>query len=306
MRILQKSIFDSSKRFIWTHCQALTRALFTHYFERENQTGVLSNLSDFQNNDGGFGHNLEGDFELPDSSPIATSVAFQILCAIDAKSDEPIVQKGIQYLLESYKPGRKGWISVPPQVNNYPHADWWHYDEAQGGSVIDKNWGNPTAELVGYLYHFNALVPSEFWEPLYKHTVEYLLSYSKTMEMHELFCFLRFAENMPSSDFNFVKDKLTNLVMKSVTHDPQNWRSYSAQPLDFVNRPDSFLCEPLLDDVEKNLDFWIETIETDGTWVPAWTWDHYPQAWEKARIQIAGRMTVTRLNILNQFNRIDY
>jgi hypothetical protein len=305
MRVLPKSTLENSKRFIWTHCEALTQALFTHYLEKENKAGILASLSHFQNSDGGFGYNLEGDFELPDSSPIATSVAFQILSALNAKPDEPIVQKGIQYLINSYNPNRKGWISVPPQVNDFPHADWWHYDEAKGGSIIDRNWGNPTAELVGCLYHYRAMVSRELWAPLYKYTLDYLRNFSTAMEMHELFCFLRFAKKIPPADFNTVKEKLIDLVMNVVTTDPEAWKFYSAQPLDFVHKPDSFLCEPLRNDVEKNLDFWLETIQPDGTWIPAWTWDHYPQAWEKARIQIVGRMTVARLNILNQFNRID-
>jgi len=305
MKILKKHILSQSKKSLWSEGEPLTQSLFRHEIEAADPAGVIKSLAAYQNPDGGFGHNLEGDFELPDSSPMATSVGFQILLAVNASSQDTLVQGGIKYLLNTYRPERKGWITIPPQVNNYPHASWWHYLESEGGSVIDHNWGNPSAELVGVLMHYRQLVPDDFLEPLYQHTLKYLQDYPGKMEMHELFCFLRLAEEMPRTDFEALKNHIIQLVMDTVTIDPAGWESYSAQPLDFATSPDSFLYAPLRSAVETNLDTWIDQIQPNGTWLPNWSWQDYPQAWEKAKRQIAGRLTVRRLKILKSFNRLE-
>ena len=305
MKILSKEIVSRSKSFIWANCSELTQALFTHYLEKTNVPGVINALSTYQNEDGGFGHNLEGDFELPDSSPLATSVAFQILSALEVSHHETVVQNGIRYLINEYEPGRNGWFSVPPQVNDFPHAGWWHYIESERGTVIDQAWGNPTAELVGVLLKYSQLLPENFLVPIYLHTLQYLREFQGEMDMHELYCFLRFAKNMPQTDFELVKARLIHFVMNTVTTEPEGWEAYSAQPLDFVTDLDSFLYDPLMKHVQSNLNYWIDHIKPDGMWYPNWSWENYPQAWEKARIQIAGRLSVNRLQILKKFNRLE-
>lgn len=305
MKILSRETFAKSKAYIQANCSPLTRHLFAHAFEGGDYQGVIQALSAFQNPDGGFGHNLEGDFMLPASSPTATSVGFHILSELGATAQEPLVQKGIAYLLSSFKPERKGWIPVPPEVNQYPHASWWHYLDAEGGSVIDRNWGNPTAELVGYLVQYRSLVPPDFLEPLYQHTLGYLRNSGDSMEMHELACFLRLAERMPQDDFLAVKDKLTKLVLNTVATDPQAWRGYSAHPLNFVSSPESFLYPPLAEAVRAYLDFLVESIQPDGTWTPPWSWNGYEAEWQKARIEIIGRLTIATLKTLQRFGKIE-
>ena len=110
---------------------------------------------------------------------------------------------------------------------------------------------------------------------------------------------------MPETDFAAVKERLFGFVLNAVTTEPKQWESYSAQPLDFAAEPASFLYEPLKAHVQTNLDYWIDHIWPDGTWQPNWSWEAYPQAWEKARIQIAGRLTVNRLKILKNFDRLE-
>jgi hypothetical protein len=304
MKILSHEAQERSRSYIMERCSSLTRQRFIHIFQRENTRAVLAALSEYQNSDGGFGHNLEGDFMLPASSPLATSVAFQILSDLMVSADEPLAQKGIAYLLSSYNPDRKGWVSVPREVNDYPHASWWHFTETEGGTVIDYNWGNPTAELVGYLVQYRSLVPDDFLLPLYKHTIEYLRSFSGAMEMHELYCFLRLAEQLSADDFQAVRPKLIDLVMSAATTDPEGWKSYSAQPLDFVKSPESFLYPALQAHVETNLDYWVDSLDPNGIVLPPWNWENYPDAWQTARVEITGRLTLERLIILGRFQRL--
>jgi len=305
MKILPRPMVEKCKQYIQANCSPLTQALFTHHLEQTNTHQVLASLSRYQNSDGGFGHNLEGDFELPASSPMATSIAFQMIIDLGIPASEPMVKKAIAYLLATYDPKRPGWITVPAQVNDYAHAPWWHFNPAEGGSSIDHTWGNPTAELLGYLLRYPSLVPEAVVQPLYAHTLDYLLNHPDSMEMHEVYCFLRLAEQMPESDLTRVKEKLSRLVLNVVSTDPESWKQYAAQPLNFVPDPQSFLYPLLQDHIQVNLDFRVDNLAAQGISIPPWNWAGYEQAWQAARIEISGRMTVADLAILKRFGRLE-
>jgi hypothetical protein len=304
MIYLSNQTFQKSRVYIFTHCSELIRQRWIHAFEHPNTSGVLQALSAYQNPDGGFGHNLEGDFLLPDSSAIATSVAFQILINLGVSSSEPLVQRGIAYLLKSYLPGRPGWLTVPPEINDYPHASWWHYKAGQGGSSIDQTWGNPTAELAGYLVHYRSLVPSDVLNPLISYTLDYFKQYSGLMEMHELFCFYRLIELLPPEEAIGLRPQLINLINQVVCRDPASWKGYCAQPLDFVRSPQSYLYPFFAKDVEANLDFRIETLTPEGIAPIPWNWENYPAEWEANQPEITGRSALENLILLKLFNRL--
>ena len=304
MKTVGRSTLATSRAYVKSNCRELENELLVHCFEQENTGGVISALSAFQNADGGFGRGLEPDFFLPDSSPIATSVALGVLAELDVASDEPMVQKGVEYLLNTYDPEKRKWHTVPKEVNDYPHASWWHCEEGEG-TVLDRSWGNPTAEIVGYLVKYRDLVPADFLAPLHDYTMEYLRDHPDAMEMHELYCLLRFAERISPNAFRGIRDKLIVLVSNAVTTDPERWKQYSAQPLDFATHPDSFLIPSLRDHIGVNLDYWIESMTPEGVWLPTWRWDDYEEDWPKAEKAWVGRITVKRLKVLKSFDRVE-
>src|SRR6056297_439385 len=73
----------AARRYIAAECAPLYLARFDFHFSSGNPTEVIDSVKDalkaYQNSDGGFGHCLGPDFLLPDSSPMATTIAFQIL-----------------------------------------------------------------------------------------------------------------------------------------------------------------------------------------------------------------------------------
>ena len=86
---------------------------------------VLQALAGFQNLDGGFGHALEQDILLPDSSAIATSVALQLLLELDTPADHPLLVNALTYLARSRRTDTGWWDTVPSSVSQHPHAPWW-------------------------------------------------------------------------------------------------------------------------------------------------------------------------------------
>ena len=141
-QLLQKKIRSAFLKI----ARPLEIARYDYIFEKSSADGVLRELSAFQNHDGGFGHGIESDFHLPDSTPIATSVGLRILDALpSSKLRDEMITKALQYLRTAFFLDRVGWFSVTPEVNEYPHAPWWTYDISTKMTPIDMSWGNPSA-----------------------------------------------------------------------------------------------------------------------------------------------------------------
>ena len=79
MKILSKQAFTRARDFIYSKARPLERAMFAFHFEGGAVDDVLIALSQFQNEDGGFGQALEPDLRTPTSSALATGEGLYIL-----------------------------------------------------------------------------------------------------------------------------------------------------------------------------------------------------------------------------------
>src|SRR5215469_13791066 len=70
--------------YLQEHARKLDLALYEYFFGGASPQLVLNELATYQNADGGFGKALEPDLRLPDSSALATVVAFQYVSLINA------------------------------------------------------------------------------------------------------------------------------------------------------------------------------------------------------------------------------
>ena len=119
----------------------------------------MKKLKLHQNADGGFGHALEPDFQMIKSSPMASTVDLQVISKLSLEDEcSEMIKKCIGYFEKTYNEGRKGWFAVSEEVNNYYHTSWWNYNSEYGRTIVDDNWGNHSAEIVGYLYKYREYV----------------------------------------------------------------------------------------------------------------------------------------------------
>jgi hypothetical protein len=302
---LSTTNFEKARRFIKTQARALDRSLFEHHFEGASAGAVLTELARYQNEDGGFGRSLEPDFRLEASSPLATSVAFQMLRELAAPADHPLARNGIAYFLKTFDGVRGGWQAAPQAVNAVPHAPWWTFDEAEG-KVSPETPANPSAEIAGYLYAYAELVPPDFLAAVTGRVINHLEANHGAMAMFDLHCYRRMADELPQPQQDQVLALLRPAIANLVERDPAAWAGYVAQPLEFVKSPDSPYYSSLREATEANLDYAIQTQAEDGSWPPKWSWgDSYPDIWPTARQEWAGVLTVETLRILEAFDRID-
>lgn len=304
LKQLSHEAFKRARNWIMMKGRPLEQALFAYEFEDGTADEVLNALHAYQNVDGGFGQGLEPDIQLQDSSPIATSVALQHLVRFaDEPKADTMIREAIRYLEYSFLEERQGWLAVPEKSNDYPHAFWWTVHK-NGMSWIDENWGNPSAELIGYLYLFEEYVTALHIPKLIDQAMQHFLQLESFKSEHEIYCYLRLFAMIPDQRTEKVERQLTKAVQSLVKLDRENWEKYVPFPLKFIPSPDSPKFGIPDFKLEDNLDFFVEKIEEDGKLTPTWEWNDYPEVWEKAQQEWSGILTEGTLSALNRFDRL--
>ena len=303
---LTSDALRKSSNFMKLLARSLERAMFQHEFEGGPEQAVIDALAEFQNDDGGFGHGIEPDIWMPDSSPLSTTVALQHISALGLPHDHPLVTGAITYLIDSYDTKRAGWSKVSWEVEDAPHAPWWNYSPKLDGPFDPAGWGNPSAEIVGYLHEHRSLVPEEFLESTTALALENFAEQTDEIEMHVLLCFVRMQARLPDDIAVGLADQLSAAGQAVAATDPSAWKSYHTPPIWVAPSPDSLLADSLRITIDKYLDHLIESQANYGNWAPFWTWgEQYAHAWEVAKRQWAGHLTLINLRALKAYGRLE-
>jgi hypothetical protein len=303
---LSRDAFRKSSNFMKLLARPLERAMFEHEFEGGAGEAVVDELSAFQNSDGGFGNGIEPDVWMRESSPLTTTVAMQYISAMGLPADHALVTGAIAYLIDSYDEKRAGWDKVSWEVEDAPHAPWWNFSPKLEGPFQSAGWGNPAAEIVGYLHEYSSLVPDEFLEKVHAQAAENFSSLTDNVEMHVLLCYLRLHERSDSDMASTMQDWLITAASTLVTTDQSAWKSYHTSPTWLAPTPDSLLAKSLSPALEPYLDYLVESQTNDGSWQPFWSWgDQYAHAWEVAKRQWAGHLTLINLRSFAAYGRLE-
>lgn len=308
---LSRQAFERGRAFIKTQARPLDRALFEYRFEGAPADAVIARLGGYRNDDGGFGHALEPDARYPGSSALATEIALRTLRELGVGAGHPLVSGAIAYLLKSYDAASRTWRAVPVATNDYPHAPWWHED-GQGSlaRTFDDFLINPKAGIVALLHDYSSAVPGSWLAEVTEDTVVAI----ETLEGlgsgggDDLAQALHLAESesLPEPARARILARLRSIVPTVVSRSPAEWAEYSVQPLKIAPYPQSPVADLIWDELQENLDYKIETQAADGAWEPNWAWgDFYPEAWEQARREWRGRLTLETLTSLQAFGRLE-
>ncbi|MBU1895400.1 hypothetical protein KJ641_00820 [Patescibacteria group bacterium] len=304
MKLTQNN-FEKVSSFIKTNARDLDKQLYAFYFEGDSADKVFTELANYQNDDGGFGRGIEPDFVTSSSSVIATTIAIQYMEKLETTETNETLKNTIDYFVNSFSEEHQKWSPVPIDVNNSPHAPWWHIDEKSGMCVIDQSWENPTVEILGYLHKYPNSFPALKLEELTRRAVEGLQS-DEDIPEHSLYCYQIFYTSLSEQLKAQIKPRLFERIKAIVNTNVDEWREkYVPKPLNFVDGPESPFYNLLRDSVHQNLDFLIETIDANEAWFPTWSWGQYEKEWVKARIEWAGKIAVENLVVLKKFSKIN-
>ena len=311
MKRLSLHQFERARRFLKTEARQIDRALFEHRFEAAPPDRVTDALASYHNADGGFGHALEPDVQTPSSSALATGIALGILRELDRPARDPMVGGAVAYLVETFDEETEVWRAIPWDANDYPHAPWWQDEEGSLARAFDDFVVIPRAQLVGLLHHYAELVPEAWLDTVTEKTVSAIESLDEdafggggdtlryALELVE-------TEALPQRFKHRLLPRLRDLTARIVSREPDEWADYCATPLKVAPSPAGAVAGLLKDDLQLNLDYVIDHQTDEGTWEPTWTWGPtYPEAWEEAKHEWRGRLTLETLNSLRAFRRID-
>jgi hypothetical protein len=310
MRKLTQIQFGKAREFLKTQARPLERSLFNHYFEDAPADLVIAELKKFQNSDGGFGNALEPDMQSPSSSALATEMGLRTLVEIGVSADHPVVTAAVAYGLNSLDPQTLTWRVVPLDVNDHPHAPWWHDEEGSLERTFDNCIIIPRAGIIGVLYHYAELLPAGWLANLTKATLRAV----KDMDAEKfngggdsLVYARKLAEapGLAAKEKTWLSEQVRQLANQIVTRNPEDWSQYCAPPLKLAPTPESITADVLSDCLPTHLDYTIEGQYPEGFWDVTWAWNDYPDTWKIAKREWRGCLTLGTLLSLKAYSRIE-
>lgn len=296
---LEKENFHQAREFVMEHARTLDQKMFQYCFEDGSRHEVIQALAKYQNSDGGFGNAIESDFRLKASSPMATSVGLQYCEDIEIDPNHAMVRSAIRYLVSTYQ--RKGgyWPFTFLDVNEEPHAPWWHAEEIVSPS--EARWSNPNAELVGYLNEYSVHVPEGLLGTTNRRALLNLES-SVYIEglIYDIICWNRAYSYLPKPLREKAKDKIERTLQKAIPTIEEKLREVHI----FKIAPDpQSICYRLFPDkVMELIVSHINRQSDNGGWWPTWKWGQYEEVWPVAEEEWAGKITVECLVALKNYD----
>lgn len=305
MKKLRIVAFNEAKNAMDTYGRPLEKSIFNSYFNNCS-IDIVKELVKFQNEDGGFGHGIESDFRMPYSSPMATSVGIRHLSEIDDLEEaKGMIKKAIHYLEQSFNSERKGWFIASRAINDFPHTPWWHYNDDEGMTIVDRNWGNPTAEILTYLFKYNQYVKSLDVDSMVKYAIECIENKNEFNSDNELYCYIKLYEVLGGEIKERLKKSIERAIPQVIVYDINKWEEYVPTPLDFVTGPEKYRFGVEEASIINNLDFLINQIETKGKVEPPWGNGFYHGDLKSAYNEWMGVLTLKTLISLDKYGRLE-
>ena len=305
---MENCMFNKARKWIYFNSRPLDQARFRYLFENGSREAVLSALIEYQNEDGGFGHALEADSFNPNSSPIQTWAATEILSEVGLEEDHPIIQGILRYLESGKDFNGKCWLNTVPSNNDYPHAPWWTYDS----NSYDIITYNPTASLVGFALRFTRK-ESELYKKCYTIVNEAIIHLKETDqcdEMHVLACFIRMVEYCRKAGLSEelsigeLEKVLIQKVDKILTKDINLWGTgYVCKPSNLFSDKESFLYQSFSELADDECDFIMNMQKADGTWAINWQWSEDLEQWHIAKNWWKAHLIIMNLKFLQGIRR---
>ena len=273
-----KKAFENARRFVYRHARPLDLALWQFHFEGGSAEQVLDRLSVYQNEDGGFGYELEPDFWNPHSTPLATWAAAETLREIGwTDASHPMVRGILRYLDSGadFDAEHHQWLNVVPGNNEHPSAIWWRWTDK--GSEFKYN---PTAALAGFGLRF-AKPQSALYEKcvrMAQEAVRWLENEAPFGEQHITTCFIALYEHCLAIHADFLdmesfRDVLVRQVNHVICREPEKWfAEYMPKPSEFIKSRGSLFLPGNEKLVEQECALLLQVQDADGGYPVTWKW----------------------------------
>jgi hypothetical protein len=311
---VSSSDYRSITRWMVRNARPLDMARWQFHFENGSQAAVLSALSAYQNEDGGFGNAIEPDLWNPNSSPISTGAAINILEEIEYRDrNHDIIRKILKYLETTPDFNGGHWAAIISSNKDYPHAPWW----------VDStyDWGyTPTALLAGFIVFYadkdaaiynkaETIVEAAINTYLYG-TMPDGAAYSSVRREGEIagfekmLTFLESAGGGSRHDVAEIRRVMNQRAQTFIEKDDSKWTQYCWKPSNFVRSPDSIFYPGNERAIEVELDYILSKRNSEGIWDTTWTWGAYEKEFSISQNWWKANLIIENLRLLRSFGRL--
>lgn len=300
--------FEKAKTFIYRHARPLDLALWQFHFEKGSPDAVVRALSFYQNEDGGFGHGLEPDFLNPNSTPIATWQATQILREIGfTDKNHPMIVSILRYLESGadFSLTHRQWDNTVPTNNEYPHAIWWKDSDERQYRY------NPTAALAGFILRYAdpASTVYQLGRDIAQEAVTWFLQTAPFEDQHITACFLTLYEDLTETQADYIdlsafRKKLNEQVGVNICRDTEKWKtSYVPKPSDFIMSQASPFYADNAETAEYECEHITENQLPDGSFPVPWQWWTDYKEFEISQNYWKAIITIKNMRYLQAFGK---
>lgn len=302
---MHETVFSQIKNWMYRNARPLDLARWQYHFEDYSKDQVLLYLKAYQNEDGGFSKALEADSWNPNSSPIQTWVATEILKEINFEDkNHPIIKGILAYLASGKDFLNHRWLNTIKSNNDYPCAPWWRYIDDKSAS----EGFNPSICLAGFVIQYGHK-DSQLYHTCVAIIEEGLDDFmaKDESEMHVLSNYVSLLDYLVDTNFkidrlDLFKEKLTEAVNKLIEKDTSKWaREYVCRPSQFINSPDSIFYDTNAEIVALELDFLMKERNPEGVWSIPWQWGAFDDAYAISSRWWQGALVVKYMLFLKNF-----
>jgi hypothetical protein len=303
------NVFQKAKEYIYRKARPLDFTRWQYHFENGSKEAVLNTLSYYQNEDGGFGHALEPDAWNPNSSPIQTWFATEILREINfTDNSHPIISGILNYLGSGKDFNGHYWFNIVESNDNYPHAPWWDTE-----CIGEHDDCNPTACLAGFIIK-HADKDSKLYSlgcRLANEAVSTYINQGFLDNMSIVECYIRLMQYVEEAgitdifDVNALKTKLIKQVEHIIAKNTAEWEThYLCKPSRFIDSKESIFYINNKEIADYECKFIFNTQWDDGSWNITWKWTAYLEEWPIAENWWKSYEIIKNLLYLRGFNKI--
>ena len=299
--------YDKARAFMYRCARPLELALWQHRFEGGSAEAVLTALSAYQNEDGGFGHALEADNWNPRSSPLTTQTATDILFRLNAPAEHPIVRGVLRYLDsgKDFDEAHRQWPGSIPSNNDHPRAIWWTWEDKEAFNY------NPTAALAAFILRYAERDSALFRKglALAQEAIDWLLAQEPFAEKHVVYLFMQLCEIAADHPLKHVKELAERLRLQAplcVCTDLTKYGvEYVDRPTDLIDGPAHPFYPLIADAAQAECRFLIDSQQPDGAWPVPWQWwNEYTNEFAVARVWWQGHIVLKHITYLKNFGAI--
>lgn len=301
MEKLEEYQLKNIEKYILNNARDIEKAKWNYLFNSGKKEEIVSELIKYQNSDGGFGNGLEADSLLPASTNIASAEAILTAYEYGLDCNDEWFKNLLIYFERNIQNTPSFWEKVPKEVEDFPHAPWWTY------SPDTKFTPNPCAIVASAFIKYGNNKQRELGNKITSYCIEFLKSNDECSE-HDCYCLQRLYEILKELNHKLIDETSTKSmerkILNCVCTDENEWINYVAQPLDLVSSPNSEGYKLLESSIEKNLTYWISTLNEEGFWKPNFSWGVNSEVARSVTEVWKGYITVKRMKIFKAFGYI--